>query len=142
MRCRYRRNEGAEMSIQVMKVMVPPPIHVPRVAGLIDALAAWWAPRNRREDDLLQLAREVEPEQPSLACELRGIAMHEAAATASRQAAQPESRWRRAGRRVWQQLEAMGRARAERDLLELAARWESTQPELAKELRMACSRAG
>lgn len=128
------------MSSQMMKVMVPPSIRVPRVALLVGALAGWWPPRQRRrEDDLLQLAREVEAEEPELACELRGIAMHEAAA-ASRQQIPSESRWRRAGRRVWDALEAAGRARAERDLLELARRWESTQPELAKELRSACCR--
>jgi hypothetical protein len=73
------------MSNPLMKVMVPPRVGVPRVAALVEALVAWWLPPQRREDDLLQLASEVEGEQPGLACELRGIAMHEAAA--SRQAA-------------------------------------------------------
>ena len=44
-------------------------------------------------------------------------------------------RWGRAGRAVWQALEAMGQARARRELLILADRWETTQPELAAQLR-------
>ncbi len=43
----------------------------------------------------------------------------------------------RAGRRVWEALEAHGRARSRHELLELADRWERYQPELAKELRHA-----
>lgn len=88
------------MSSRVMKVMVPPAIGMPRVALLVDAVVGWWQPSpRRREDDLLQLAREVEPEQPELACELRGIAMHEAAA-AARRPVPVESGWRRVGRRI------------------------------------------
>jgi hypothetical protein len=127
------------MSSQVMKVLVPPTIDVPRVAPLVDALAGWWQRRPRgREENLLQLAREVEGDEPELACELRGIAMHEAAA-ASRRPVQRESPWRRAGRRIWKALEAGGQARAKRELLQLAQRLESTEPALAKELRSACS---
>jgi hypothetical protein len=44
----------------------------------------------------------------------------------------------RIGTSVWKRLEAFGRARARRELMALAARHESTQPELAKELRAAC----
>lgn len=45
------------------------------------------------------------------------------------------ARW---GNAVWQTLESMGRARARRELLLLADRWQSTQPELAAQLRAAC----
>lgn len=47
----------------------------------------------------------------------------------------------RAGASVWNWLEAGGRARARRELMELAARYETNQPELAKELRAACGYA-
>ncbi|HEX6364178.1 MAG TPA: hypothetical protein VFZ93_14570 [Albitalea sp.] len=93
-----------------------------------------------RGSDLLQLARAVESEQPSLASELRGIAMHEASAATQRSNASVASWWRRLGRDVWEGLEAFGRARAQRQVLALAERWETTQPELAKELRAACTR--
>lgn len=43
----------------------------------------------------------------------------------------------RAGGAVWRALQEMGRANARRELLEFAARCESHQPELAKELRAA-----
>ena len=46
------------------------------------------------------------------------------------------SRW---GTAVWQTLEAVGRSRARRELLALADRWQSRQPELAAQLRAACS---
>lgn len=39
---------------------------------------------------------------------------------------------------IWQVLEEIGRARARRELMALAAYHEATQPELAKELRAAC----
>ena len=45
----------------------------------------------------------------------------------------------RIGASVWKGLEALGRARARRELMALAALHESTQPELAKELRAACA---
>ena len=44
----------------------------------------------------------------------------------------------RIGASVWKWLEAVGQARARRELMALAALHESTQPELAKELRAAC----
>jgi hypothetical protein len=47
----------------------------------------------------------------------------------------------RAGASFWHWLEASGRARGQRELLERAARYEATQPELAKELRAACGHA-
>lgn len=46
----------------------------------------------------------------------------------------------RIGASVWKSLEAVGQARARRELMALAALHESTQPELAKELRAACGR--
>lgn len=46
------------------------------------------------------------------------------------------SRW---GTAVWQTLEAVGRSRARRELLALADRWQSGQPELAAQLRAACN---
>lgn len=45
------------------------------------------------------------------------------------------ARW---GATVWQALEGVGRARARRELLVLADRWEAGQPELAANLRAAC----
>lgn len=47
----------------------------------------------------------------------------------------------RIGASVWKGLEAVGRARARRELMALAALHESTQPELAKALRAACAEA-
>ena len=44
----------------------------------------------------------------------------------------------RIGASLWKWLEQVGRARARRELMELADRSEATQPELAKELRAAC----
>ena len=102
---------------------------------------AWWRGHPHRERDLLKLAGEVEREQPSLAMELRGIAMHEASAAGSNAAAPRVPWWLRARDRVWRFLEETGQARAERELLELADRWEHVQPNLAKELRAACARA-
>jgi hypothetical protein len=71
-------------SNQRIVVLIPPPVHAPRGAVASGLLAAWlfsgFARGRRRERDLLQLACEVEGEQPGLARELRGIAMHEAAA--------------------------------------------------------------
>jgi len=51
------------------------------------------------------------------------------------------SRLARAGAAVWSALEEVGRARAQRHLLDFADRCEAQQPELAKELR-AASRQG
>lgn len=45
------------------------------------------------------------------------------------------ARW---GTAVWQALEGVGRARARRELLLLADRWEAGRPELAAQLRAAC----
>jgi len=98
---------------------------------------AWWRRQPDRERELLCLAREVEPEQPALARQLRGIAMHEASAAAARAPAPRTPWWQQARSRVWQVLEDIGRARAERELLMLAERWERVQPELAKALRAA-----
>lgn len=47
-----------------------------------------------------------------------------------------------AGLRTWRSLEAAGRARAERHLLDYARQCEAHQPELARELRAASIRAG
>ena len=44
----------------------------------------------------------------------------------------------RFGAAVWQTLEAVGRSRARRELLSLADRWQSAQPELAAQLRASC----
>ena len=46
----------------------------------------------------------------------------------------------RIGASVWKGLQAIGRARARRELMALAALHEPTQPELAKDLRAACGR--
>jgi hypothetical protein len=102
---------------------------------------AWWRGGTRRERDLLRLAGEVEREQPGLATELRGIAMHEASAAGTHAPAPRAPWWQRVRDKVLQALEEMGRRRAERELLELADRWEHVQPDLAKELRAARARA-
>jgi hypothetical protein len=47
------------------------------------------------------------------------------------------SRLARLGSAIWRALEATGRARVRRQLLDFADRCESNQPELAKELRAA-----
>jgi len=44
---------------------------------------------------------------------------------------------RRAGLAVWRGLEAYGRAKAQRELRDLHDRWESSDPQLAKRLRVA-----
>jgi hypothetical protein len=44
----------------------------------------------------------------------------------------------RMGASGWEWLEEAGRARARRELSALAASYDTTQPELAKELRAAC----
>jgi hypothetical protein len=43
----------------------------------------------------------------------------------------------RAGAAIWRALEATGRARAQRSLLDLADQYEALQPALAQELRAA-----
>ncbi len=43
----------------------------------------------------------------------------------------------RAGAAIWRALEAVGRARAQRSLLDLADQYEALQPALAQELRAA-----
>jgi hypothetical protein len=45
------------------------------------------------------------------------------------------ARLARGGRSVWRVLESHGQARARRVILDLADRWESSQPELARQLR-------
>ena len=57
---------------------------------------------------------------------------------ADAQGADPIARF---GALVWKWLESVGQARARRELLGLAALYETNQPELAKELRAACSRS-
>ncbi|MEP7100774.1 MAG: hypothetical protein ABI781_09710 [Burkholderiales bacterium] len=47
----------------------------------------------------------------------------------------------RAGKGIWEALEAVGQARAHRHLMDFADQCEAQQPELAKELR-AASRQG
>jgi len=101
---------------------------------------AWWRHCARRDADLLELASAVEVEQPGLASDLRGIAMHEASVASASPDAGLAAWWRRAARHVWEALEAAGRARAQRQLLAMAERWDPIQPELAKELRAACAR--
>jgi hypothetical protein len=102
---------------------------------------AWWRGATRRERALLRLAGEVEREQPGLAIELRGIAMHEASASGTHAPAPRVAWWRRVRDALWRALEEIGRRRAERELLELADRWAHVQPDLAKELRAARARA-
>jgi hypothetical protein len=71
------------------QVMVPPPVPEPRMARVVGTAAAWLCARAaglaqalarraraRRGGELRALASEVECEQPVLAAELRGIAMH------------------------------------------------------------------
>jgi hypothetical protein len=78
------------MSVRTVRTIVPPPVAVPRGALWAADAAAWiigllrpLRPAHREEvrpaEALLELAREVEAEEPALAAELRGIAMHRAA---------------------------------------------------------------
>ena len=61
-----------------------------------------------------------------------------AAAQGSTRAGAGQGHWfARAGAAIGRALEASGRARARRQLLDFAARCEAAQPELAKELRAA-----
>ena len=46
--------------------------------------------------------------------------------------------FRRFGAALWRALEAVGRSRANREVLDFADRCEAQQPELARELRAAC----
>jgi hypothetical protein len=96
------------------------------------------ARRRGRERDLLRLAGEVERESPGLACELRGIARHEASVAARMPAR--EAAWRRAGRAVWRNLSVLGWLRAQRELRMLVEQWEVTDPALARQLREALER--
>jgi hypothetical protein len=54
----------------------------------------------------------------------------------------PPSRVARFGAAVWRTLEAIGQARARRELLRLADRWETSQPDLAAQLRATCREMG
>ncbi|MEO8057270.1 MAG: hypothetical protein ABI671_03015 [Burkholderiales bacterium] len=54
--------------------------------------------------------------------------------------AQGSGRFARIGASFWKWLEEVGQARARRELMSLAAMYETNQPELAKELRAACER--
>lgn len=58
-------------------------------------------------------------------------------AAASASGLSQPGRIRRFGTAVWQSLEAVGRLRARRELLELADHWQAQRPELAAQLRAA-----
>jgi hypothetical protein len=92
-----------------------------------------------RQSDLLRLAADVETEDPSLASELRGMAMHEAAAAPAHPVPRASS-WRLAAGAVWDTLQAVGHRRAEREIALLLAQWDVTQPEMARDLRSALRR--
>lgn len=92
------------MSSQQCKVLVPPPVVMPRgaywavvvisaigalPAFVLQAVGAGWRwlrsesghlDRPRSAVELMALARSVEPESPALAAELRGFALHRGAA--------------------------------------------------------------
>ncbi len=44
----------------------------------------------------------------------------------------------RLGRRLWRECEIIGEQRARRHLTQLASQYDSTSPELAREMRRAC----
>jgi hypothetical protein len=75
------------MAVRIIRTVAPPPVPVPRGALWAADAAVWILAhlrRLRRErahpaDDLLALARAIESDEPALAAELRGIAMHRAA---------------------------------------------------------------
>jgi hypothetical protein len=104
----------------------------------LHGLTAWLIPGRARERELLQLAGEVESESPGLACELRGIARHEASVASHGPARDPT--WRRAGRAIWGGLSLLGWLRAQRELRRLVEQWEVTDPALARQLREALER--
>jgi hypothetical protein len=65
-----------------IEVRIPAPVQPPRGAVLAGTLAAWllqWTAKAlapRPAHDLRTLAHDVEAQQPALAAELRGIALH------------------------------------------------------------------
>jgi hypothetical protein len=69
------------------------------------------------------------------------LPMTSAAPAAATTGAGLRRQFKQAGAAIWAVLEAVGRARAQRHLLELADHCEALQPELARELR-AASRQG
>ena len=64
-----------------------------------------------------------------------------APATARQSAPAQPGRLARWGTAVWKALEGVGQARARRELLILADRWQTGQPELAAQLRAASRRS-
>ena len=94
----------------------------------------------RRDSDLLKLARDVAPEQPGLAVELRGMALHQSRAAGPSAVTRVAPWWRRAVHNAWLALAAISHARARREMLALAERCDALEPELARELRAACDR--
>jgi hypothetical protein len=68
----------------VIKVVVPAPVAQPRIARWIGAAVDWWVRRHSRERSLLRLAASVERDEPALAHQLRGMAMHEASTAVAR----------------------------------------------------------
>ncbi len=93
----------------------------------------------RRERELLRLAANVESEDPGLAAELRGIAMHEASA-AARGPAPAQPAWRQKLAAIWHTLEVVGHRRAEHEIAKLLEAWSVTRPGLARQLRAALRR--
>ena len=65
------------------------------------------------------------------------LKFHSPAVGTSAPASIQPSRLRAWGTALWAALEGVGRSRARRELLALAARWETTKPELAAQLRAA-----
>jgi len=100
------------MSGQWIVTLVPPARPAPRAAAWSGRAAAWLLMSlgadsgQRRARDLRRLAREVEGEQPELARELRGIAMHEASLQA-RLPKKSDPVWLRAARAVAGKLAAV-----------------------------------
>ena len=76
------------MSSQHIKVMVPPPTAAPRLAAwlgrVVASWVAWYRNEPRTADELRALALEVESHQPSLAADLRRMALYEEAAREGR----------------------------------------------------------
>jgi hypothetical protein len=55
---------------------------------------------------------------------------------------QREALWRRVGRAVWNELEAMGQARAEKEMQRLASYCAESNPELSRQFRCAAMQLG
>jgi hypothetical protein len=103
------------MSAQEILVTVPRPVAMPRGARWAARFAVAVAQRGRAMSAVVQRA----------------------APRASSYKRQTPTLWQAIGHSIWDTLAATGQRRAARELRELAQRWESIDPAVAKQLREA-----